>query len=296
MCLIQFVVALDPYLETYYEHEVMESAPYLVTNPAQPTSINDKLLVRPRLLFARTRSKDSRQGSGSEVRSSITEPDFAGKYASWSEYDRASSPSLHHVKRVPDLNSGSKSIILKPTESTKTVPSKMTPEIPQATVETKPDIHVKSAVENGVKQVFIQVHEVKPSQGSTREPVAVAGSESEELNHLGHDDEEDKHDEDSDDQYKSEEPNQEISSEEGLNETPEEVSKVDDEPVGSPYDEEAAKGEYPSSGYLGPEDNSIPDSSQHRNEEVPRYPPLDRDKLYNKSFLIYLKDFRPGQY
>lgn len=345
----QLVNSFGPQLETYYEAENSESAPFIVTNPIQGTTINDKLLVRPRLLFARTRSKEATQVSGSEMRNIFSEPDFDGKYASWSEYDRISSPSFHHLTkekfftRESSQETRPKNTIVPPdspvlvTENsssqkaqgefsdTQNVPRKIfqktsfttektsQPKIEEIPTKASSDTSIDKRV---VKQIFVQVHEI-PSGSQGSESLSIAGAEDEKP-------------EDQNDLTKEEEGR------EARKEVEEEVSKHKENL--NRYSEKEGKG-YPSSGYVAPEiPSKSADSSGHddiknhaqnndaephdpevldpevldqevlnpeirdedakpyASEDVPRYPPLDRNKLYNKSFLIYLKDFRPGQY
>ena len=331
----QLVNSFSPQLETYYEPENSESAPFIVTNPIQGTTINDKLLVRPRLLFARTRSKEATQVSGSEMRNIFSEPDFDGKYASWSEYDRTSSPSLHHLTRESSQETRPMSTIVPPDSPvlvTENSPSQKaqgefsdTQNVPQKTFEETSfktqktsqskiqEIPTKASSDTSidkrvVKQIFVQVHEI-PSGSQGSESLSIAGTKHEKP-------------EDQTDLTKEEEGG------EAEKEVEEEVSKQEENL--NRYSEEEGKEGYPSSGYVAPEiPSKSEDSSGHddiknhdtephdpevlnqevlnpeirdedakpyTSEDVPRYPPLDRDKLYNKSFLIYLKDFRPGQY
>lgn len=334
----QLVNSFSPQLETYYEPENSESAPFTVTNPIQGTTMNDKLLVRPRLLFARTRSKEATRVSGSEMRNIFSEPDFDGKYASWSEYDRTSSPSFHHLTKESSQETRPKSTIVPPDSSvlvtensssqkaqgefsdTQNVPQKKFQKTSVRTQKTSQskiqEVPTKASSDTSVdkrvvKQIFVQVHEI-PSGSQGSESLSIAGTEHEKP-------------EDQTDLTKEEEGS------EAGKEVEEEVSKLEEN--FNRYSEEEGK-EYPSSGYVAPEipskseDSSghddiknhaqnhdteshnpevldpevlnqeirDEDAKPHASEDVPRYPPLDREKLYNKSFLIYLKDFRPGQF
>lgn len=261
----QSSASLSPYLETYYEPEIMESAPHVVTNLGQPTTINDKLLVRPRLLFARTRSKDSARFAGSEMRHSFATPDFDGKYASWSEYDRASSPSLHHVKKEPIPQTIPETTISSQKTSTGTTSLSKNP------ADKKKKDKLKVSTGNGVET---KIHGIPARQETNPEPVSVAGTEDQ--TDLSKDD---------------------LAANSGQEN--EDTKLDDDEPDPNRYNEEVGKEGYIGSGYILPEVPSnfhLPEDANFKDNPVPMYPPLDREKLYNKSFLIYLKDFRPGQY
>lgn len=247
----------------------MESAPYVVTNMAQPMTLNDKLLVRPRLLFARTRSKDSARVAASEIKNSFAAPDFEGKYASWSEYDRTSSPSLHLVKKEPMPQA-----IVKTTVAPLQTPDKG--ETKMKLPNEKPEDKIKNdtskkTARDGVKR---EIPDLAARQETMSEPVAIEGNE------------------DAADQIDLSKDDSDRNSGQDIEDHD---TKVDEEPEPNRYDGEVGKEGYHSSGYIQP--GNVPETPNIKdNADVPRYPPLDREKLYNKSFLIYLKDFRPDQY